>query len=151
MSNLLVIFAMNVFIGIFNMLPLPLDGGRAAVAIYGRVRSRRNRRYFADATGLACDLRRDHDALVVAVTALYLDVVNRSALRLQRWSSDILLPRRKTRPIMVGDVPWAATRRSRSVDDDRKTPTSTARSWHRLAMAGATSCAAPATVEAAEG
>ncbi len=40
-SLLVIFFAMNVFIGIFNMLPLPpLDGGHAAVAIYERARSR---------------------------------------------------------------------------------------------------------------
>ena len=78
-GNLLVIFfAMNVFIGIFNMLPLPpLDGGHAAVAIYERVRSRQNRRYFADATRLLPVTYAVIMVLVVvAVTALYLDVVN---------------------------------------------------------------------------
>jgi membrane-associated protease RseP (regulator of RpoE activity) len=78
-ANFLVIFfAMNVFIGIFNMLPLPpLDGGHAAVAIYERARSRRNQRYFADATRL---LPVTYAVLmvliVVGVTALYLDVVS---------------------------------------------------------------------------
>lgn len=75
---LVIFFAMNVFIGIFNMLPLPpLDGGHAAVAIYERVRSRRNRRYFADATRL---LPLTYAVImvlvVVAMTALYLDAVN---------------------------------------------------------------------------
>jgi membrane-associated protease RseP (regulator of RpoE activity) len=73
-----ILFAMNVFIGIFNMLPLPpLDGGHAAVAIYERVRSRRNRRYFADATRLLPVTYAVIMVLVVvAVTALYLDAVN---------------------------------------------------------------------------
>jgi membrane-associated protease RseP (regulator of RpoE activity) len=78
-ANILVIFfAMNVFIGIFNMLPLPpLDGGHAAVAIYERVRSRRHRRYFADATRLLpVTYAVIMMLVVVAVTALYLDVVN---------------------------------------------------------------------------
>jgi membrane-associated protease RseP (regulator of RpoE activity) len=78
-GNLLVIFfAMNVFIGIFNMLPLPpLDGGHAAVAIYERARSRRNRRYFADATRLLPVTYAVVMLLVVVfVTALYLDIVN---------------------------------------------------------------------------
>ena len=75
---LVILFAMNVFIGIFNMLPLPpLDGGHAAVAIYERVRSRRNRRYFADATRLLPVTYAVIMVLVVvAVTALYLDAVN---------------------------------------------------------------------------
>jgi membrane-associated protease RseP (regulator of RpoE activity) len=39
----------NVFIGIFNMLPLlPFDGGHAAIATYERIRSRRGKRYQAD-------------------------------------------------------------------------------------------------------
>jgi membrane-associated protease RseP (regulator of RpoE activity) len=75
---LVIFFAMNVFIGIFNMLPLPpLDGGHAAVAIYERVRSRRNRRYFADATRLLPVTYAVIMVLVVvAMTALYLDAVN---------------------------------------------------------------------------
>jgi len=74
---LVILFAMNVFIGIFNMLPLPpLDGGHAAVAIYERVRSRR-RRYFADATRLLPVTYAVLMVLVVVfVTALYLDIVN---------------------------------------------------------------------------
>src|SRR5262245_1170168 len=75
---LVIFFAMNVFIGIFNMLPLPpLDGGHAAVAIYERVRSRRNRRYFADATRLLPVTYAVIMVLVVvAMTALYLAAVN---------------------------------------------------------------------------
>jgi len=75
---LVILFAMNVFIGIFNMLPLPpLDGGHAAVAIYERARSRRDRRYFADATRLLPVTYAVVMVLVVvAMTALYLDAVN---------------------------------------------------------------------------
>ena len=41
--------AFNIFIGIFNLVPLlPLDGGHIAVATYERIRSRRGRRYHAD-------------------------------------------------------------------------------------------------------
>ena len=41
--------AFNIFIGVFNLLPLlPLDGGHIAVATYERVRSRRGRFYHAD-------------------------------------------------------------------------------------------------------
>ncbi len=43
---------LNVFVGVFNMMPLlPLDGGHAAVAVYERVQERRRhmkQRYFAD-------------------------------------------------------------------------------------------------------
>jgi len=39
----------NIFVGIFNMLPLlPLDGGHVAVATYERIRSRKGRMYHAD-------------------------------------------------------------------------------------------------------
>ncbi len=44
---------LNVFIGVFNMLPLlPLDGGHAAIAIYERIRSRKGQRYYADVAKL---------------------------------------------------------------------------------------------------
>lgn len=43
---------LNVFVGVFNMLPLlPLDGGHAAIAAYERIQERRRHmkgRYFAD-------------------------------------------------------------------------------------------------------
>ncbi len=40
---------LNVFVGVFNMLPLlPLDGGHAAIATYERVRERNGQRYYAD-------------------------------------------------------------------------------------------------------
>jgi len=40
---------LNVFVGLFNMLPLPpLDGGHAAVATYERIRSLGGRRYEVD-------------------------------------------------------------------------------------------------------
>ena len=41
---------LNVFIGVFNLAPLlPLDGGHVVTAVYERLRSRRGRRYHADA------------------------------------------------------------------------------------------------------
>lgn len=44
-----VLASVNVFVGIFNLLPLlPFDGGHAAIATYERVRSRRGRVYRAD-------------------------------------------------------------------------------------------------------
>jgi membrane-associated protease RseP (regulator of RpoE activity) len=46
--------AVNIFIGIFNLVPLPpFDGGHIAVATYEEIRSRRlHRRYYADITKL---------------------------------------------------------------------------------------------------
>jgi len=45
--------AVNISVGVFNMFPLlPLDGGHAAIATYERLRSRRGRRYRADAAKL---------------------------------------------------------------------------------------------------
>lgn len=44
-----VLSAINIFVGIFNLLPLlPFDGGHAAIATYERIRSRKDRRYYAD-------------------------------------------------------------------------------------------------------
>ena len=49
-GNLLLFLALlNVFIGVFNMIPLlPLDGGHVAIATYERLRSWRGNRYTAD-------------------------------------------------------------------------------------------------------
>jgi membrane-associated protease RseP (regulator of RpoE activity) len=73
---LLLLAGVNVFVGVFNMLPLlPFDGGHAAVATYERIRSRHGARYFADVTKMM--------PVVVAVlvlvgflflTGLYLDI-----------------------------------------------------------------------------
>ena len=52
---LLILAALNVFVGVFNMFPLlPLDGGHAAIATYERFRERggRYRRYFTDVSKL---------------------------------------------------------------------------------------------------
>lgn len=46
---LLLLASLNVFVGVFNMLPLlPFDGGHAAIATYERLRSRAGRQYRAD-------------------------------------------------------------------------------------------------------
>jgi membrane-associated protease RseP (regulator of RpoE activity) len=43
----------NIFVGVFNLMPLlPLDGGHAAIATYERLRSRRGRRYQMDVAKL---------------------------------------------------------------------------------------------------
>ncbi|WP_419848367.1 M50 family metallopeptidase [Candidatus Poriferisocius sp.] len=49
-GNLLLFLALlNVFIGVFNMIPLlPLDGGHVVIATYERLRSWRGNRYTAD-------------------------------------------------------------------------------------------------------
>ncbi len=41
----------NIFIGVFNLLPvLPFDGGHVVIATYEAVRSRKGKRYYADVT-----------------------------------------------------------------------------------------------------
>jgi membrane-associated protease RseP (regulator of RpoE activity) len=50
---LTLLILINIFVGIFNLLPLlPLDGGHVAIATYEAVRSRKGRRYHADVTKL---------------------------------------------------------------------------------------------------
>ncbi len=50
---LLILVLINLFIGMANLFPmLPLDGGHVAIAIYERLRSRRNKRYHADVAKL---------------------------------------------------------------------------------------------------
>jgi membrane-associated protease RseP (regulator of RpoE activity) len=76
-------FAINVFVGVFNLLPLlPFDGGHVAIATYERIRSRKGRRYFAD-VGKLMPLTYAVVALLVLVglTALYLDLVDPISLR----------------------------------------------------------------------
>ncbi len=59
-----VLASINVFVGLFNLLPLlPFDGGHAAIATYERVRSRRGREYRAD-------VEKMWPATVVVVTLL---------------------------------------------------------------------------------
>ena len=71
------LLVINVFVGVFNMLPLlPLDGGHVAIAVYERIRSRRGQRYRVDMAKL---LPVTYAVLFVilffGVTALYLDIV----------------------------------------------------------------------------
>jgi RIP metalloprotease RseP len=80
-ASLVVLFAMiNVFIGVFNLVPLlPFDGGHVAIAVYEKVQEIRlkRRRYFADVGRLV-----PFANLVVLVMAmlfistLYLDIAN---------------------------------------------------------------------------
>ncbi|MGA1506293.1 MAG: site-2 protease family protein, partial [Ilumatobacteraceae bacterium] len=73
---LLLLGAVNVFVGVFNMMPLlPFDGGHAAVAIYERLRSTRARRYHADVRKLAPVATAVVVLLVMLLVAgLYLDI-----------------------------------------------------------------------------
>ncbi|MFM7893066.1 MAG: M50 family metallopeptidase [Actinomycetota bacterium] len=73
---LLLLAAVNVFVGVFNMMPLlPFDGGHAAVAVYERVRSTRSRRYHADVRKLAPVATAVVALLVMLLVAgLYLDI-----------------------------------------------------------------------------
>lgn len=82
MATVLILFAMvNIFIGIFNLLPLlPLDGGHVAIAIYEKVREWRlgnRRRYFADVGKLLPVTYAVVMVMVgIGVLTLYMDVIN---------------------------------------------------------------------------
>lgn len=79
--SLVTLFALiNIFIGIFNLVPLlPFDGGHVAIAVYENIQEKRlhRRRYFADVTRL---LPLTYGVVIVLgllfVSSLYLDVVN---------------------------------------------------------------------------
>ena len=82
MATVLYLFAIvNIFIGIFNLLPLlPLDGGHVAIAIYEKFREWRlgnQRRYFVDVGRL---LPVTYAVVLVMVTvgllSIYMDVIN---------------------------------------------------------------------------
>ena len=75
---LLILVMLNIFIGIFNLLPLPiLDGGHAAVAIYERIRSKRSSiRYHADYSKMIPLMYLMFTVLVLLGGSLiYLDIV----------------------------------------------------------------------------
>ena len=78
---LLLLISINVFVGIFNMVPLlPLDGGHVAIATYERLRSRRGRRYHVDAAKL---LPITYAAVLIIVfiglSSLFLDLAHPAA------------------------------------------------------------------------
>ena len=81
LASLVTLFALvNIFIGIFNLVPLlPFDGGHVAIAVYENIQEKRlhRRRYFADVTRL---LPLTYGVVLVLgllfVSSLYLDVVN---------------------------------------------------------------------------
>ena len=77
-SYLLIFLALiNVFIGIFNMIPLlPFDGGHVMVATYERIRSRKGKRYVADIQKM---MPLTYAVILVLLfvggSAMYLDIV----------------------------------------------------------------------------
>lgn len=75
---ILLLFLINVFVGVFNLVPLlPLDGGHVAVATYERLRSRGGKRHFADVSKLMPLTVGVVGVLVlVGLSALYLDIAN---------------------------------------------------------------------------
>lgn len=68
----------NVFVGVFNMLPvLPLDGGHVLIAVYERLRSRKGRRYRVDVAKLMPLTYAVVTILIlIGVSSLYLDIRN---------------------------------------------------------------------------
>jgi membrane-associated protease RseP (regulator of RpoE activity) len=73
---LTLLILINIFVGIFNLLPLmPLDGSHVAIATYEAVRSRKGRMYHADVTKL---LPVTYAAFLLIVfigaTSLFLDI-----------------------------------------------------------------------------
>ncbi|MCL4423542.1 MAG: RIP metalloprotease [Actinobacteria bacterium] len=74
----LVLVSLNLFLGIFNMVPLlPLDGGHVAIAVYERIRSRKGRKYHADAAKLMPVTYAVLMALVfLGLSAAYLDITH---------------------------------------------------------------------------
>lgn len=79
-SERALMFAMvNVFLGVFNMVPVPpFDGGHVAIATYERWRERGGReRYFSDPRALAPVVAVVVTALaLLAIGLLYLDIAN---------------------------------------------------------------------------
>jgi membrane-associated protease RseP (regulator of RpoE activity) len=78
---LFLLILINVFVGVFNMIPLlPLDGGHVAIATYERLRSRRGRRYHADiAKAMPVYYAVFFVLVFLGVTSLYLDIVRPAA------------------------------------------------------------------------
>ncbi len=82
---------LNVFVGVFNMMPLlPLDGGHAAIAVYERIQEKRRhtkQRYFADVERLMPFAMGVITVLAMLMfTGLYLDITPADRLtRGQSW------------------------------------------------------------------
>jgi membrane-associated protease RseP (regulator of RpoE activity) len=75
-DGILLFGAINVFVGMFNMVPmLPLDGGHVLVATYERIRSTRKRRYIADVRKLMpAAYAVMFLMLMLGISSLYLDL-----------------------------------------------------------------------------
>ena len=75
---ILILVAVNIFVGMLNMLPLlPLDGGYVAIATYERLRSRRGVRYHADINKMAPVIYAFMAVLLVLfASTLYLDIAH---------------------------------------------------------------------------
>ena len=73
-----ILVAVNIFVGVLNMLPLlPLDGGYVAIATYERFRSRRGVRYHADINKMAPVIYAFMGVLLVLFACtLYLDIAH---------------------------------------------------------------------------
>lgn len=77
-SVVFLLFIINVFVGVFNLVPLlPLDGGHVVIATYERLRSRNGKRHFADISKLVpLTVGVIGVLVVVGLSALYLDIAN---------------------------------------------------------------------------
>jgi membrane-associated protease RseP (regulator of RpoE activity) len=75
---LALLFSINIFVGIFNMIPLlPLDGGHVVIAIYERIRSKRGRPYHADILKMMpLTYAVIFVLILISATALYLDITH---------------------------------------------------------------------------
>jgi membrane-associated protease RseP (regulator of RpoE activity) len=80
---LMLLALVNVAIGVINLVPLlPFDGGRLAIAIYERVRSRKGRRHMADVSRLLPLTYAFVLVLsVIMVSTVYLDIVDPIGIR----------------------------------------------------------------------
>ena len=75
-DTLFLLILINIFVGIFNMLPLlPLDGGHVAIAVYEKIRSRKGHIYHADVSKLMPFVYATLAVIVfIGVSALFLDL-----------------------------------------------------------------------------
>jgi membrane-associated protease RseP (regulator of RpoE activity) len=75
---LYLLMSINLFVGVFNMIPLlPLDGGHVAIALYERARSRKGHRYRVDVAKLIPVTTFVFLLIVfIGITALYLDITH---------------------------------------------------------------------------
>jgi RIP metalloprotease RseP len=73
-----ILVLLNVFVAVFNLIPLlPLDGGHIAIATYERIRSRNGRRHHADVQKLLPLTAAVVVMLVLlGVTSIWLDIVD---------------------------------------------------------------------------